>query len=195
MGAHGDVEVTGMSLRQRGSHQRRRQATDFVAETQAEAEPTSGLLDFEMPSLPGNEHIAIARVREALGPRQVEPATVDRITTAVAEATVNAIEHGNNDDPGLTVRIEVRADPDAVVIRVSDRGGGPADHEPEEPDLNAKLEGLQSPRGWGLLLIRNMVDDLRVTTADGYHTLELTVETSKEAGDAEGRRRLRLADT
>jgi serine phosphatase RsbU (regulator of sigma subunit)/anti-sigma regulatory factor (Ser/Thr protein kinase) len=145
------------------------------------------LLDFEVPSLPGNERIAIARVREVLAPRQLEPATVERISTAVAEATMNAIEHGNHNDPDLTVRIEVRADPRAVVIRVTDRGGGPGDGEPEEPDLNAKLEGLQSPRGWGLFLIRNMVDDVRVTTGNGSHTLELVVVTSKGDGDAEDR--------
>ena len=33
--------------------------------------------------------------------------------------------------------------------------------EAEAPDLEAKLEGLQKPRGWGLFLIQNMVDDVR----------------------------------
>ena len=147
-----------------------------------EAQP---LLDFEIASQPGNERLAIARVREVLAPWNLQPATIERISTAVSEATMNAIEHGNRNDPDLTVRIEVRAEPHAVVIRVTDRGGGPGDQQPEEPDLDAKLEGLQSPRGWGLFLIRNMVDDLRVHTANGSHTLELIVRTSKGDGDAE----------
>jgi serine phosphatase RsbU (regulator of sigma subunit)/anti-sigma regulatory factor (Ser/Thr protein kinase) len=144
------------------------------------------LLDLELPSVPGNERIAITKVREALAPRNLEAPTLERISTAVGEATMNAIEHGNHNDPELNVRVELHADEDTVVIRVTDRGGGPAD-EPEEPDLDAKLQGLQSPRGWGLFLIREMVDIMRVTTANGTHTLELIVGTSKGDGDAQDR--------
>jgi anti-sigma regulatory factor (Ser/Thr protein kinase) len=46
--------------------------------------------------------------------------------------------------------------------------------DPETPDLEAKLEGLQSPRGWGLFLIKNMVDEMNVhQDATRRHTLEL----------------------
>ena len=51
-------------------------------------------------------------------------------------------------------------------------------------DLEAKLAGLQSPRGWGLFLIKNLVDDMRVSAEDGRHTVELTM--SFEAVEAEG---------
>ena len=56
--------------------------------------------------------------------------------------------------------------------------------EAETPDLEAKLEGLQKPRGWGLFLIRNMVDDLRVTTDGSNHTVELVMRL--EGGDDGG---------
>jgi len=46
---------------------------------------------------------------------------------------------------------------------------------PEEPDIEAKLEGRQSPRGWGLFLIKEMVDETRVSTENGRHTLELVL--------------------
>ena len=36
--------------------------------------------------------------------------------------------------------------------------------EAEAPDLEAKLAGEQKPRGWGLFLIQNMVDDVRVAS-------------------------------
>ncbi|HEX7974088.1 MAG TPA: ATP-binding protein [Anaerolineales bacterium] len=48
------------------------------------------------------------------------------------------------------------------------------------PDLDAKLEGRQSPRGWGLFLIQNMVDELHVKTDREHHTLELVVHLKKE---------------
>jgi len=45
--------------------------------------------------------------------------------------------------------------------------------EPETPDLEAKLAGLQSPRGWGLFLIKNMVDDMNIEADEVHHTIEL----------------------
>ena len=38
-------------------------------------------------------------------------------------------------------------------------------------DLDAKLDGDQSPRGWGLFLIRNMVDAMDVTEIDIDHAV------------------------
>jgi anti-sigma regulatory factor (Ser/Thr protein kinase) len=41
------------------------------------------------------------------------------------------------------------------------------------PDLEAKLAGQQTPRGWGLFLIQNMVDEMNVVSDDVHHTMEL----------------------
>ena len=46
----------------------------------------------------------------------------------------------------------------------------------ELSDLEAKLAGLQKPRGWGLFLIKNMVDDVRVTSDERHHTVELVMQ-------------------
>jgi anti-sigma regulatory factor (Ser/Thr protein kinase) len=43
------------------------------------------------------------------------------------------------------------------------------------PDLQAKLAGEQSPRGWGVFLMRHMVDDIRVRHDGARHTVELVV--------------------
>jgi hypothetical protein len=51
------------------------------------------------------------------------------------------------------------------------------------PDLEAKLAGMQSPRGWGLFLIQNMVDEMNVTGDEHHHTVELILHLD---GRAEG---------
>lgn len=146
------------------------------------------LADFAIPSAPGNERLAIAGITDALRDRRLDDAVLQRLATAVGEATMNAIEHGNGNDPSLLVRIEVAADQDRIVVRVIDHGGGTADDVPEEPDLDAKLAGLQDARGWGLFLIRNMVDDVRVVDDDHRHTVELTVRVDDRGGrDAQDR--------
>jgi hypothetical protein len=50
------------------------------------------------------------------------------------------------------------------------------------PDLEAKLAGLQKPRGWGLFLIRHMVDGMEVSQADGLQTVALTLALDGHAG-------------
>jgi len=50
-----------------------------------------------------------------------------------------------------------------------------AGEEPISAELQAKLAGLQKPRGWGLFLIKKMVDDVRVTSDERHHTVELVM--------------------
>jgi anti-sigma regulatory factor (Ser/Thr protein kinase) len=45
----------------------------------------------------------------------------------------------------------------------------------EVPDLDAKLAGFQSPRGWGLFLMRELVDEVRTRDSAGGHTVELVL--------------------
>lgn len=142
--------------------------------------------EFSIPSEPGNERLAIERVVAAVAGLGLAPARLERLKTAVGEATMNAIEHGNENRPELTVEIEVQVGDGTVSVRVTDQGGDRPIPEPEVPDLDAKLAGLQTPRGWGLFLIRNMVDDVRITSDGSRHTVELVLELKggKDAGDA-----------
>ena len=86
---------------------------------------------------------------------------------------MNAIEHGNKGDPDLPVFISVLADNEKILIRIRDQGGGRTIPDPVTPNLEAKLAGEQSPRGWGLFLIEKMVDAMRTSTDDQHHTIEL----------------------
>ena len=86
---------------------------------------------------------------------------------------MNAMEHGNRYREDQPVTIRVLTDADRVRVQVVDQGGAPAGRTPEQPDLEAKLAGLQRPRGWGLFLIKNMVDDARESSDDHEHVLEL----------------------
>lgn len=138
-------------------------------------DPGEQIAFFTVPSQPGNERIVMGQVAEAVA--DLVPADrLEAVKTAVAEATMNAMEHGNQHNAELLVEIRVFATSDALVIRVTDQGGGSAlELAADEPDIHAKLRGEQSPRGWGLFLIKNMVDDLHVWADDDHHTIELIV--------------------
>lgn len=150
------------------------------------------LASFSVPSVPGNERLALTQVAAAVAGEGIAGRRLERLGTAVTEAIMNAIEHGNGGDPGIAVGVEVlRAGPD-ILVAVTDSGGGhrPPGRAPGEPDLARKLAGEQDPRGWGLFLIRHMVDAVRVTTDGPLHTVWLTVRADAP-GDAAARPRQR----
>ena len=130
---------------------------------------------FTLASEEGNERIAIDKVTAAVDHLDLDPARLERLKTAVGETVMNAIEHGNENRPELDVGVEVSATDVVVSVRVTDHGGDTPMPETVTPDIEAKLAGEQSPRGWGLFLVEEMVDEVRSTSEGGSHTIELVM--------------------
>src|ERR1051326_584277 len=151
-----------------------------LAESQSAQNSPSGswrpLASLSIPSEAGNKRIAMEQVSEAVQPLSLEPKRLEQLKTAVAEATMNAMEHGNHYQADVPVSIQVLASDTTIAVRITDQGGAEALPDTETPDLEAKLAGEQSPRGWGLFLIKNLVDDMHVSTTATSHTIELIME-------------------
>jgi serine phosphatase RsbU (regulator of sigma subunit)/anti-sigma regulatory factor (Ser/Thr protein kinase) len=133
------------------------------------------LARFELASEPGLERDAMDRVATAVEPLRLTTPRLEKLKTAVAEATMNAIEHGNHNDPAISVGVTVHVEGRDLVVRIRDEGGSQPIPIVETPDIAAKLAGAQSPRGWGLFLIQQMVDAVRVTTDGKHHITELVL--------------------
>ena len=147
--------------------------------------PKSGarrtLAELSVPSEPGNERQAMEEVAGAVDGIGLPDRTLERLKTAVAEATMNAMEHGNHYRSEEPVVIEVSASEADLSVKITDNGSGPPAFDSETPDLEAKLEGMQTPRGWGLFLIKSMVDEMSVTGDEHHHTVELVVHLDERA--------------
>jgi serine/threonine-protein kinase RsbW len=119
----------------------------------------------------------------ALGDLDIRGENLERLKTAVAEATMNAMEHGNKYRAEVPVEVVVLVEDRDLRVRITDRGSGPPPTQGgDAPDLEAKLEGMQTPRGWGLFLIKSMVDEMSISGDDGHHTIELVVHLGAEGG-------------
>ncbi len=138
------------------------------------------LAEFSVPSQMGSERQAMDRVEAAVHPLNLPAPTIERLKTAVSEATLNAMEHGNQYQADLPVMIRVSATARALSRLITDFGSEMVSAAPEVPDLEAKLAGLQPPRGWGLFLIQNMVDAVHVTTEASHHSIELVINLKEE---------------
>jgi anti-sigma regulatory factor (Ser/Thr protein kinase) len=116
------------------------------------------------------------KVAEAVKELPLSGQRLDRLKTAVAEATMNAMEHGNRYDPDVSVNIQVWLLKERLLVRIIDRGSGPLSSlKAQGPNLEAKLEDAQTARGWGVFLIERMVDEVRVSGNPDHHTVELVM--------------------
>jgi serine phosphatase RsbU (regulator of sigma subunit)/anti-sigma regulatory factor (Ser/Thr protein kinase) len=147
----------------------------------ATPDETKVLADFKLPSEPGNERKAMDEVANSVAELGLPAALLERLKTAVSEAALNAIEHGNESRPDLHVVIKVIASPEDLSVQITDQGGQQLVQHGETPDIEAKLAGLQKPRGWGLFLIENMVDEVNVTQDEDHHTIELILHLKGES--------------
>jgi anti-sigma regulatory factor (Ser/Thr protein kinase) len=134
------------------------------------------LTDFALPSERGNERWAMEEVARAVSGLGLPEKSLERLKTAVAEATMNAMEHGNKYNPDVPVKIQAWLLEERLLVRIIDRGSGPLPSSTKEvPDLESKLESMQTSRGWGLFLIQRMVDEIRVSGNPDHHTIELVM--------------------
>ena len=155
--------------------------TDPKSRTDADIGRT--LADFSVSSEPGNERLAMETVAETARGLGFAGENLERLKTAVAEATMNAMEHGNHYGSELPVELQVLATDRDFLVRITDRGSGPPPTDAgDTPDIEAKLEGIQKARCWGLFLIKSMVDEMNVTGDEGHHTVELVVHLGAEGG-------------
>ncbi|HEY6539341.1 MAG TPA: SpoIIE family protein phosphatase [Ktedonobacteraceae bacterium] len=142
------------------------------------------LAEFSVPSVPGNERQAMEQVARAVRDLHLPTRRLEQLKTAVAEATMNAMEHGNHYQADVPVVIQVQATDTTLAVRITDQGEGPSTIESQTPDLEAKLAELQTPRGWGLFLIKNLVDDLYIINTDAHHTVELILNLEEGGSHA-----------
>jgi anti-sigma regulatory factor (Ser/Thr protein kinase) len=152
-----------------------RRAAEVAAAEAATADPGEEVLAaFSVPGAIGNERSVMDRVADVVAPLGLNGRRLERLKTAVSEATMNAIEYGSLGREDVPVDLVVAATPAEIVVRITDRAlSGPVPPNAEAPDIDAKLAGEQKPRGWGLFLIRNMVDQMDVASDGEGQTVTL----------------------
>jgi serine/threonine-protein kinase RsbW len=120
-----------------------------------------------LPSELGYEKFAMVAV--AIVAQQVgfSPERIDGLKTAVAEAVTNAIEHGNQLNAEVRVLIGVTIQENALILNVVDQGYRPI------PEIPAVRQERSDHRGWGLFLIKNLVDEVEVSAAPGRNEIRM----------------------
>ena len=143
--------------------------------------PKTTTVEVRLPSRLGYEKVAMSAasaVAKLMGFREDR---IEDLKTAIAEACINAIEHGNRLNEKLCVEVVLSAGADQLEIKVIDDGSG-IKKPPPKPDIDRKMHGEEGPRGIGMFLIQALVDEAEwVAGGDGrssYVRLVIRLDTA-----------------
>jgi serine/threonine-protein kinase RsbW len=106
---------------------------------------------------------------------EFQPEDINKIKHALIEACINASEHSLSTERKIYNRFRVEGD--KLVITVSSRGlSAPASisENGSSLSLNGGEPGAKGRRGWGLKLIRTLMDDVEFERVDDGTRLRMT---------------------
>jgi serine/threonine-protein kinase RsbW len=115
-------------------------------------------IELHIPSVMGFEKVAMECAATTAKNMGFTEDRVEDLKTAVAEACLNAIEHGNKMDTSTKVGITLTLEESKLQVAVKDEGKG--FKEIPSPRIENKIEGKDKPRGWGIFLIKNLVNEV-----------------------------------
>lgn len=141
------------------------------------------VIELKIPNEFGYEKMAM-KLAEAVAKKMgFSSDRIQDLKTAVAEACLNAIEHGNQLDASTRVLVLLSIDSDRLAIDVKDegRGGPPPDHFPE-PDIDRKVAGKEALRHMGMYIIRHLVDEAGFVEPElgGGNQFRMVIHLQKE---------------
>lgn len=116
-------------------------------------------IELRLPSKLGFEKIAMQTAASYASLLGLGPERIEDLKTAVAEACINAIEHGNHGDEKVVVGVILSMDHERLEVKVLDHGSG-IQHAVHAPDIDKKMLGEEDPRGMGMFLIEALVDEV-----------------------------------
>jgi serine/threonine-protein kinase RsbW len=139
-----------------------------------ESAPGAEPLEFELvlPMKADTEVVAARVAEEVAAYASLDKDTVDRVKMALIEACINAFEHSGAESG--KVRLRYVLSPEKIELFVQDEGKG----------FRGGRGGGESKRnrGWGLKLIRELVDDVEIATGDRGTVVRMVKYLGRESG-------------
>ena len=124
-----------------------------------------------LPVVPNVELVAAKAVETVGGALGMNQSGIEAASVATVEACLNAMEHGGGQ---MVVRMsdEHSEGRPCLVVEVEDQGKG---FDPTEAPRNSatRVHGCTSKRGWGLTLIRELMDEVQIRSHPGQTVVRM----------------------
>ena len=133
-------------------------------------------VEVSLPSKLGYERIAMDCSASFAKMAGFTPQRIEDLKTAVAEACLNAIEHGNKNHPDTRVLVTMNFKDDRFSVSVKDGGNG-ISRLPRDKTVMRRIENLEPTKGLGIFLIKQLMDEVEFNkmTKDG-HSVKMVIK-------------------
>lgn len=102
---------------------------------------------------------------------------IDEIKLALIESCINAFEHSHSEDKKVYIHFLMRED--EFELRIKDHGVGFNLDQIKPPSVEGALRGKRM-RGWGLEIIRNLMDEVKINSTEKGTTITMIKRKAKE---------------
>lgn len=116
-------------------------------------------VELQLPSRLGCEKVAMETAANVARQMGFSEERIEDLKIAVAEACINAIEHGNKLDETLPIGVMLSMDSETLEVKISDTGKGTV-ATVQVPDIDKKMSEEHGPRGMGMFLIESLMDEV-----------------------------------
>ena len=104
---------------------------------------------------------------------------IEDLKTVVAEAAMNAMQHGNRGRANAKVTIFMDFKDDIINVAVIDEGNGIREFPPK-PDIARIIDNMDPPIGFGLFLIKQLADQVEFNQrTDGGHVVKMAIKIKR----------------
>ena len=133
-------------------------------------------VELNLPSKLGYERVAIGSLAAFAKIVGFSSPRIEDLKTSVAEACINAMQHGNRGKPDARVLVAIRFQADLLYVSVSDEGDG-LKADPKDPDIERILERLDPPVGFGVFLMKRLMDKVEFNrTSNHRHEVRMMMK-------------------
>ena len=133
-------------------------------------------IEISLPSQIGYERIAMASAESYAKMIGLAPERIEDLKTIVAEAAINAMQHGNKQRPDARVTVSMMLKDNALQVTVMDQGEGFKEFLPD-PNIERIVNEEDPPVGFGTFLIRQLADQVEIDkTADGTNFVRMIIK-------------------
>ena len=104
---------------------------------------------------------------------------IEDLKTVVAEAALNAMQHGNRGRINAKVTIFMNFKDDTINVTVIDEGKGIVEF-PSKPDITKIIDSSDPPNGIGLFLIQQLADQVEFNQGtSGGHVVKMAIKIKR----------------
>ncbi len=134
-------------------------------------------VELKLPILKNMELIATQSAEVVSKHMNLSEDKAGEISMAIIEACINAFEHSNSKEE---IFIHFIISDDNLTVKVIDQGIGFDATQVAVPDIENKINSKERKRGWGIMLIKELMDYVHFTSDASGTTLTMVKNKEKK---------------